>query len=58
MKALEAVLIQNKKKITEYGYLKYRSIYEFFNNWKVKNMTCEDTALNAAEKVYEYIVQE
>jgi len=51
MKALEAVLSQNKKKITAYNYLKHRSIYEFFNNWKVKNMTCEVAALNAAEKV-------
>ena len=53
MKALEAVLSQNKKKITAYDYLKHRSIYEFFNNWKVKNMTCEVAAFNAAEKVYD-----
>ena len=53
MKALEAILHQNKKKITAYNYLRYCSIYEFFINWQVKNMTSEDAAINAAEKVYD-----
>ena len=52
MKALKAIFHQNKKKITAYNYLRYCSIYEFFINWQVKNMTSENAAINAAEKVY------
>ena len=46
-------ILQNKKKISAYDYLRHRSIYEYFINWKEKGMTCKNAALNAAEKVYD-----
>jgi hypothetical protein len=53
MKALEVILYQNKKKISVYDYLKYRSVYKFFINWKEKGMTRKNAALSAAKKVYD-----
>jgi len=53
MEVLESILNENKKKITAYDYLRYRSIYEFFTNWRVNNMTREDAAFDAAKKVYD-----
>ncbi|CAG8749435.1 11768_t:CDS:2 [Rhizophagus irregularis] len=53
MEALEIILYQNKKKISVYDYLRYRSIYEFFINWKEKGMTRKNAAFNAAKKVYD-----
>ena len=53
MEALEIILHQNKKKISVYDYLRHRSIYEFFINWKEKGMTRKNAAFNAAKKVYD-----
>ena len=52
MKTLEVILHQSKKKISVYDYLRYQSVYEFFVNWKKKDMTHKSAALNAANKVY------
>ncbi|RGB35632.1 hypothetical protein C1646_814585 [Rhizophagus diaphanus] len=51
MKALEIILHQNKKKISVYDYLRHRSIYEFFINWKEKGMTRKNAAFNAVKKM-------
>lgn len=53
IKDLELFLDQDKRKITAYDYLKYRSIYEFLINWKKKNMSRDNAAFNAAQKVFD-----
>ena len=53
MKTLEKILHQNKKKISAYDYLRYHSVYEFFINWKEKNMTFKDASLSAAKRIYD-----
>ena len=53
METLEVILHQSKKKISVYDYLRYRSVYEFFVNWKERDMTRKNAALNAAKKVYD-----
>jgi len=53
MKALKVILHQSKKKISVYDYLRYRSIYEFFMNWKKEGMNHKNAALDAAKKVYD-----
>ena len=52
IKDLELIL-QDKNKFTVYEYLKYRSIYEFLINWKKKDMSRDDAAFNAAQKVFD-----
>ena len=53
METLEVILHQSKKKISVYDYLRYQSVYEFFVNWKERDMTHKNAALNAAKKVYD-----
>ena len=52
IESLKIILKQNKKNISAYEYLRYRSVYELLINWKEKNMICKEAASVAAREVF------